>query len=1360
MHRREQVKEEQARGFTMRGAIWAMVLLLAPLASGLGLHPLPDDAAGGREALLVLEDGVWTSQRWSMLEEQGVQPLRSVRSDALLVWMNAADNAQRWGPGISVEVPEPAELRLGLDSSGGTGDYRVLLEPRLPDSGVETVRSHLNQLGLAVLSSSLDVTGNLPGSFTVSSPSLEVLKPVLDIDGVLWVEPVLVTHARNGQAAALLQDGMLDNHPYWTLGLNASGIVVGVADSGIDADHACFRNATTSTSAHAEAAATYPAVGLFGEHHRKILHLNTSIDSNDTPGQSDYRHGTHVIGSLACHDVHAYRQDVEPANGSTLAHGARLVVQDIVSSEGWVPPNVDALLWESSSYGGLVHSNSWGDDTTAYTERTSRFDAYARVMPWSLALIAPGNSGEGVLEPANGRNVVAVSATSKNVEEGRWGSSAYGPTEIGTDGIFVLAPGSSIQSAGADGFWNTNNDNLRSSSGTSMSTPHASGAVAVIQQLYEDGWLVPANAPLTPHHIRDFQPAWAEDAPMMRAAYLGDGFTPSGSLLRASLALAASPLPDESRNGGEGGYQLHNPYDGWGVLNLSQLFDPDDVVNGQSPTRDTWVHDSYRLSSGSVAEWFAANGGETSDLAGMVETGASLEDSVGPFLQTGDVFTQRLALMEGEDVRIRMAFPAQPEPAMVDDLQLRVRLEDGTILLPDRLREGGFAPTMFYPEVADTNDTAAFPSTNETVVGIDIPQSYLFGSSYIDVDVTARFVQPGGEQGTTGLDGDAVGFALIVKGVDRDSRAYDDDDGDGVLNKDDPCPSTYAPVEFDADGNGCLDDDDGDGVPNRDDACPASAAPASDDADRDGCLDDDDGDGVPNTEDLCPSVAVPAALDVNRDGCDDANQWQVSMTFSEGCLRCAVEVRSVVIQIDQSIVHDEFKEGAGTLFTLTNNSGESTWNHVLSQRGDDYDMADFSEVLLQVNLAFVYSDSATSGRQDLCWYFGTCSTWEPPPPPVSWRVDVELRNGQQAEMERMVTLSSEQYTLRSDYELHTFNWSKHPVVDVDGDGYTEPGVEYDGLCGVDIPHSYYQPNRGQDYPCDLLRYNVNDVFPNNPTQWVDSDGDGYGDNSSGTEGDAFPNNPGQWSDVDGDGFGDNVRSGGWDDCPYRWGNSTQNLLGCPDADGDGFSDVCGLDWCGAESVWGPNGYSYSRGDTTDSCPSIPGSSYETRYGCPDSDGDGWADPSPASDVGISDACPNEYGKAISKDWRGCPDADGDGWADVEDDFPQDPEFWLDSDNDGVPDEEDDYPENYFLSSDETVEMVVCWSLCFGIAFLPVLLGRMWKGRTKSVSLDVDVATGMNFLSIESVQSVEQAPSDEDSGPPTPMLVGNLGDERP
>ena len=191
------------------------------------------------------------------------------------------------------------------------------------------------------------------------------------------------------------------------------------------------------------------------------------------------------------------------------------------------------------------------------------------------------------------------------------------------------------------------------------------------------------------HSLNDIKPPWAASAPLGASVELGEGFTPSGSLLRASLAMAASPLPEEVRNGGEESHELHNPYDGWGALNLSRLFDPMSVDGlGESPTNDTWIHDSYRLTSGSVGEWFEVNKGESGDLSGMVDTGAPLDGAIGPFLQTGDVFSQRLALIDGEDVRIRMAFPAQPEPAMVDDLQLRVRLEDGTILLPDHQQEG------------------------------------------------------------------------------------------------------------------------------------------------------------------------------------------------------------------------------------------------------------------------------------------------------------------------------------------------------------------------------------------------------------------------------------------------------------------------------------------------------------------------------------------------------------------------------------------------------------------------------------------------------------------------------------------------
>ena len=50
-----------------------------------------------------------------------------------------------------------------------------------------------------------------------------------------------------------------------------------------------------------------------------------------------------------------------------------------------------------------------------------------------------------------------------------------------------------------------------------------------------------------------------------------------------------------------------------------------------------------------------------------------------------------------------------------------------------------------------------------------------------------------------------------------------------------------------------------------------------------------------------------------------------------------------------------------------------------------------------------------------------------------------------------------------------------------------------------------------------------DALPENPTQWIDRDGDGYGDNDSeeATKVDLFPSDGTQWNDTDGDGHGDN-----------------------------------------------------------------------------------------------------------------------------------------------------------------------------------------------------------------------------------------------
>ena len=1284
----------------MRGAVCMVLLLLVPLASGLNTEfPVDPPVAETGERLLVLDEGVWTSDRWAMLEEQGIQPLRTVRHDALLVWMG--DEAVSLDVGVSVGEHETAALREGLETPDGPGEYRVLLEPRLPADGVMNLRETLASLGFSIVEESLDVQGNLPASFTFFAPDVDALNPLLETEGVLWVEPVLTTRARNGQASALIEAGSMDGHPFWTMGLNGSGVIVGVADSGIDADHACFRNATSPTSAHAETNASHPAVGVFGDDHRKIILLNNSLDGNDTPGHSDYRHGTHVIGSLACHDVHSARQDAHPGNGSTLAHGTKLVVQDIVSSDGWVPPNVDALLWESSAHGGVIHSNSWGDDTTAYTERTGRFDAYARAVPWSLAVIAPGNSGEGVLEPANGRNVVAVSASTKSLDAERWGSTAYGPTEAGTDGIFVLAPGANILSAGADGFWNTNNENLRTSSGSSMATPHAAGAAAVVQQLYQDGWITHENDVLTNRYLSDIKPAWADPAPLFRGVELGEGFTPSGSLLRASLALATTPLPETVRNGGTGGHHLHNPYDGWGVLNLSQLMDP----SAAAPGGDVWIHDSYRLVDQTVADWFSQHGGNTHDLSGVDGEAWSGQGSMGPFLRTGDMFTDRLTLVNGEDVRIRMAFPAQPEPAVVDDLQLRVRLQDGTILLPDRLRSGGFAPTEFYPEVVDTNNTTAFPSSNETVVGIDIPWSYLYGSSYIDVDVVARFVQPGGTQGAVGLDGDAVGFALAVKGVQRDSTGFDDDDGDGVFNTYDACPTEAAFPQHDADRDGCLDDGDDDGVPNLVDACPYEKALPQFDSDRDGCVDDDDGDGVSDDNDLCPEEAWEY-MDDNGDGCDDANQWFIMVAPTALCHTtnpyldsCAIAIRSIEVNVDGRTIYEQ----KDSVLTLGESWADEHWVHVFN-KAEGADLENATQIELELEMMFWHgSVQTTQGRQwgwnDPCWPVGCYYDIHIP----NWVVDVQLQKGMLEEHlhdERIVSISSFGYNSGNTYATHTFRWSNEIAIDDDGDGVTVPGTYYDGPCAGG--------------GCSVTFNNVFDAFPNDATQWSDRDGDGYGDNASGYRGDLFPDDASEWADEDGDGYGSNS-----DACPDQYGTSRYEV-GCPDLDGDGFADeyeICPGEY-GTAFGWSERGCPDPDGDSyadnfSDVCPGVYGTADKAGVlGCPDTDMDGWADPGFA---GVSplhpniDRCPDRYGTAFRGEYVGCRDTDMDGWPDVEDDLPNYGEYWIDSDGDGVADEEDLFAHNRLISHEGHVAALV-----FLGVLIALVAGLLFAKRHRAV----------------------------------------------
>ena len=850
----------------MRRAIVMVLLLFLPAANAyVAPEVLPDEPSMefAGEVLLTLHEGVWTHEAWSSLHENGLHPLRVVSPTELVGWHDG------WikSPSYTVSPSPEAVWKTGLDGRDPVvGDFvRLLLEPRLPDSAYDGLRGQLSAVGISLPNQY--TPSPLAPSYLVEWPGELSLSDTLGFEGILWIEPVLETQARNAQSSSLMQSGIISGHAAWSLGLNGAGVVVGAADSGLDADHACFRNASVAGAVGSSGENGSELVGEGGPDHRKMVFLNTTIDGGDTQGHSDYRHGTHVAGTLSCYNVDSERQGTFPDNGSALAHGTRLVMQDIVSSDGWVPPDVDALLVEVGLHGAVIHSNSWGDDTTAYTARTSDFDAWALAMPWSLSFIAPGNTGSDLLEPANGRNIAAIGASVKSAEMERWSASSTGPTEAGTNGIFALAVGTSIQSAKADGIADSYNSGLRTSSGTSMATPGAAGVAAIIQQMVEQGW-ISGNEVRTNSSMSAIAPNWSVEDYGNASLLLAEGFTPSGPMLRALLALSTTQLPEEERNGGQGSQDLQNVHDGWGQLNLSALIDFDAVTTelaegSASPANDVWIHDAYRLTNDAPAHWLEQRQAGLEPLENLIENPWNGSGAAGPFMQTGDVWVQKFTLRGGEGFDARMAHLAAPEPTAVNDLQLVARLSDGRVAVDGVFDSSG--NSVLYSSSVDLDNRTTFPATNETTHGLRLSADVLTGIDWIEVEVRARFVAPGNIQGGVGLDGTHTGFSLAIKGVERDTDDWDDKDGDGVANLDDACPNQNA-FGWDLDVDGCLDDFDQDGVTDNLDVCPEENALGWD-LNADGCIDDTDDDGVLDSIDLCETLVLSASWPVDQMGC-------------------------------------------------------------------------------------------------------------------------------------------------------------------------------------------------------------------------------------------------------------------------------------------------------------------------------------------------------------------------------------------------------------------------------------------------------------------------------------------------------------
>ena len=210
--------------------------------------------------------------------------------------------------------------------------------------------------------------------------------------------------------------------------------------------------------------------------------------------------------------------------------------------------------------------------------------------------------------------------------------------------------------------------------------------------------------------------------------------------------------------------------------------------------------------------------------------------------------------------------------------------------------------------------------------------------------------------------------------------------------------------------------------------------------------------------------------------------------------------------------------------------------------------------------------------------------------------------------------------------------------DYDNDGYGDnPDGNNPDACPTTAGTSYLDVLGCSDFDNDGWSSQT-DVFPFDPTQWSDQDGDGYGDNVSGNNPDAFPEDANEYVDSDGDGVGDNA-----DVFPDDANESM-------DSDGDGIGDNTDVFPLNPNESVDSDGDGV--GDNSDVFPLNPSVSK-------DSDGDGVGD-------GV-DAFPNDANETM--------DSDGDGVGDNSDEFPFDSLEWSDRDDDGVGDNEDIFPDN-------------------------------------------------------------------------------------
>lgn len=314
-------------------------------------------------------------------------------------------------------------------------------------------------------------------------------------------------------------------YPTWLagVGLDGSGVIIANVDSGVD------------------------------DSHPDLVNRMIPCTGDTCGGSASGSHGTHTAGIMAGDGSSEVLDAFGFLRGLGMAPGSNLVEQ-VYSPWHTQPGGMFKLMNESYLNGASLSGNSWGPSGTpqGYDDATLEVDIGARDAEPNqegnqsflyVLSIMNGNGGTSTQgTPDEAKNIFTIGSTKMrtsggaqdpNIDDISW-NSAHGPCLDGRKIPHMVAPGCEVDSSvpGGHGL----------NCGTSMASPHVSGAAALFFEYYR-GLL---------DYTEDPSPA------MVKAAFLAVGRDLAGH---------------EDADGNIMGHPFDNKQ-GWGRMDVEAVVDP------------------------------------------------------------------------------------------------------------------------------------------------------------------------------------------------------------------------------------------------------------------------------------------------------------------------------------------------------------------------------------------------------------------------------------------------------------------------------------------------------------------------------------------------------------------------------------------------------------------------------------------------------------------------------------------------------------------------------------------------------------------------------------------------------------------